>query len=125
MRLAQTVRTVSEQETTQKETKKKSNENPISRQTSRNRRVRDFADTERAKKNIKHIKKRHRYGQYYIARGKGGIQTVAEDEVYHLDQYGDTNMAEGERRDGVLVRPRHRTTDVAICVSRAHLHGLR
>ena len=52
--------------------------------------------------------------------GKGRIQTVAEDEVHHLGQYGDTNTAEGERRDGVLVRPRHRTTGVA-AVSYTHL----
>ena len=49
--------------------------------------------------------------------GKSGIQKFAEDEVYHLGQYGDTNKAEGERRDGVLVRPRHRTTSVAVCAS--------
>ena len=56
--------------------------------------------------------------------GKGGIKKVAEDEVYHLGQYGDTDKAEGERRDGILVRPRHRTTGVAVCVSRAHLYCL-
>ena len=50
---------------------------------------------------------------------------VVENEVYRLDQYGDTNKAERERRDGVLVRPRNRTTGVAVCMSRAHLHGLR
>ena len=56
--------------------------------------------------------------------GKGGIRTVAGDKVYHLG-HGDTKKAEGERRDGVLVRPRHPTTGVAVCVSRAQLHGLR
>ena len=44
--------------------------------------------------------------------GKGGIQMIAEDEVYHLGQYEDTN--EGERRDSVLIRPRHRTTGAAV-----------
>ena len=87
--------------------------------------MRDFADTERDKRNIKHIKERHRYGRCYIAWEKGGIQTVAEDEVYHLGQYGNTNKAEGEHRDGVLVRPRRRTAGVAVCVSRAQLHGLQ
>ena len=57
--------------------------------------------------------------------GRGGIQMVAENEVYHLGQYGDTHKAKGERMDGGLVRPRHWTTGVAVCVSRAQLHGLR
>ena len=57
-----------------------------------------------------------------ISRGKSGIRTVAEDEVYHLGQYGDTV---GERRDSILVRPRHHATGAAVCVSRAHLYGLR
>ena len=57
--------------------------------------MRDFADTERAKRNKKQTKEIHRYGRCYIAREKGGIQTVAEDEVCHLSQYGDTNKAEG------------------------------
>ena len=57
--------------------------------------------------------------------GKSGIQSVAEDELYHLGQYGGTNKAEGGRSDGVLVRPRHRTTGATLCVLRAHLHGLR
>ena len=33
-------------------------------------RVRHFTDTERAKRNTKHRKERHRYGQCYIAREK-------------------------------------------------------
>ena len=72
VRLTQTVRTASEQETTQREKKNetKRNENPISRQRSRNGRVRDFADTERSQRNTKHIKDRHRYSQCYIAREK-------------------------------------------------------
>lgn len=57
--------------------------------------------------------------------GKGGIQTVAEDEIYHLGQYGDTNQAEGGRSDGVLARPRRWTTGAAVCASGPHLHGLR
>ena len=48
-----------------------------------------------------------------------------EDEVYHLGQYWDTNKAEGERRDSVLVKPRHLTTRATVWVSRAHLHRLR
>ena len=71
------------------------------------------------KKNTKHRTERHRYCRCYIAREKGGTDTVAEDDVYHLGRYGDTNKAEGEHRDGVLVRPRHWTTGVTVCVSRA------
>ena len=48
-----------------------------------------------------------------------------EDEFYHLGKYGCTNKAEGERRDGVLVRPRHWITGAAVCVSTVHIHGLR
>ena len=107
-----------------REKKTNKSENPILRQRGRNGRVRDFADTKRAKRNTKHLKERILTANL-ISRGKRGIQTVAEDEVYHLGQYGDTNKAEGERTDGVLVRPRHRTTRVAVCVSRAQLHGLR
>ena len=57
--------------------------------------------------------------------GKGRIEMGTEDEFYHLGKYGCTNKAEGERRDGVLVRPRYQTTYVAVCVSRAQLQGLR
>ena len=57
--------------------------------------------------------------------GKGGEQTVAEDEVYHLGQHGNANMAKGEHRDGVLVRSRHRTTVWQLCVSRSLFYGLR
>ena len=52
------------------ETQTNKNETPISRQRGQNGRVRDFADTERAKKNTKHIKERCRYGQCYIAKTK-------------------------------------------------------
>ena len=75
--------------------------------------MRDSADTERAKKI--HRGETSLRPMLYRA-GKGGIQTVAEDDVYYLGQYGDTNKAEGERRDGVLVRPRHRTISVAVHV---------
>ena len=105
-----------------KQTKK---ESPISRQRGRNGCVRDFADTERTKRNTKHIKEKTSSRPMLYRAGKVGIQTVDEDEIYRLGQYGDTNKAEGERRDGGLVRPRHRTTSVAVCVSRAQLHGLR
>ena len=87
--------------------------------------MRDFADTERTKRNTKHIKEKTSSRPMLYRAGKVGIQTVDEDEIYRLGQYGDTNKAEGERRDGGLVRPRHRTTSVAVCVSRAQLHGLR
>ena len=53
-----------------KREKTNKNENPISGQRGRNGRVRDFADTERAKRNTKHTKERHRYCQCYIAREK-------------------------------------------------------
>ena len=55
-----------------KERKKQTNqnENPISQQRGRSGCVRYFADTERAKKNAKDIKERHRYGQCYVAREK-------------------------------------------------------
>ena len=99
-------------QTTQGEKQK---QNPISRQRGRNGRVREFAYPERARRNMKHIKGRHRHGLCHIA----------EYEICHLGQYGDMNKAEGEHSDGVLVRPRHRTTGAAVCVSRAHLHGLR
>ena len=56
---------------------------------------------------------------------KGGTQTAADDEVNRLGQDGDRDKAEGEHRVGVLVRPRNRTTGVAVCISRAQLHGLR
>ena len=57
--------------------------------------------------------------------GKAGRQTVAEERNLSLVQYGDTDKAEGERSDGVLVRPRHWTTSATVCVLRAHLYGLR
>ena len=38
--------------------------------------------------------------------GKAGRQTVAEERNLSLVQYGDTDKAEGERSDGVLVEPR-------------------
>ena len=50
--LTQTVKTVSEQETTQGERQK---QNPISRERGRNGGVRDFAYTWRAAGNTKHI----------------------------------------------------------------------
>ena len=55
--------------------------------------------------------------------GEGGTQTVAEERnLSPLGQYGDTKKAEGERRDGVSVRPRHRTTRAAVCVSKSSLY---
>ena len=68
-----------------KERKKKQKQNPISPQRGRNGRVRDFADTEHTKKNTKRIKETWLWSMLYRA-GKGGIQTVAEDKVYHLGQ---------------------------------------
>ena len=97
----------------------------ISRQRGRNGRVRDFAYTERARRNTKRIKDRHRQRLCYIAREKVERKRSLKNEIYHPSQYRDTKKAEGKRRDGVLVRLRHRTTGAAVCVSRAHLYGLR
>ena len=100
-------------------------QNPILRQRGRNGRVRDFAYTERTRRNAKQTNGSRRHGLCDIAREKAERKRSLKNETYHLGQYGDTKKAEGERRDGVVVRPRHRTTGAAVCVSRARLHGLR
>ena len=59
------------------------------------------------------------------AAGEAERKRLRTNEIYHFGQCRDTKKAEGKRRDGILVRPRHRTTRAAVCASRAHLHGLR
>ena len=88
LRLFETVRTVSEQETTQGGKQK---QNPISRRRGRNGRVRDFAYTERVRSNTKHVWDRHRHG---LCAGEGGMQTVAEEQTVI------TSVSMGIRRSG-------------------------
>ena len=110
-------------ETTRGERQKQS---PISRQRDRSVCVRDFAYNERTiRRSTKHIKDRHLHGLCNIAREKAEHKRSLKNETCHLVQYGDTDKAERERSDGVLVRPRHRTTSATVCVLRAHLYGLR
>ena len=88
--------------------------------------MRDVAYTERTlRRNTKQIKDRYRHGLCNIAREKSEGKRSLKNKICHLVQYGDTDKAEGERSDGVLVRLRHRTTSVTVCVLRAHLYGLR
>ena len=86
----------------------------ISRQKGRNGRVRNFAYTERARRNTKRTKDRHRPGLSNIVREQVERKRPIKNELNHLGQYGDTKHAEGERRDGILVTPRHRTTGAAV-----------
>ena len=103
----------------------KKNENPIPRQRGRNGRVRDFADTERDKRNTKNKKQKHRYGQCYIAREKAEYKTVAEDEVYDLGQYGDGEGDTITRSQDIdigwfdTLRGQHRVSSVQCRVSSA------
>ena len=76
-------------------------------------------------RNIPGIKDRHRHGLCNIAREKTERKRSVKNEIYHPVRYEDTAKAEGERGDGDLARPRHRTTSATVCVIRAHLHGLR
>ena len=85
----------------------------------------DLAAERPERTRTKCAKGRHRHGLCNIARGKAERKRSLKNKIYHLGQHGNTKKAEGERRDSVLVRPRHRTTRAAVCVSKAHLHGLR
>ena len=88
--------------------------------------MRDVAYAERTiRRNTKYIKDRHRHGLCIIALEKAERKRSLKNEICHLVQCGDTDRAEGERSDGVLVTPRHRTTNATVCVLRAHLYGLR
>ena len=80
--------------------------------------MRVFAYAERARRRTNNITDRHRHGLCNVAREKAGHKRSLKNEIYHLGQHGDTKKAEEKRRDGVLVRPRHRTTLAAVCVSK-------
>ena len=82
--------------------------------------MRDVAYTERTiRRNTKHKKDRHRHRLCNIAREKAERKRSLRNEICHLVQYGNMDKAEGERSDGILVRPRHRTTSVTVCVLRS------
>ena len=93
-------------ETTQGERQKQS---PISRQRGRSGCVRDFAYSERTKRNTIHVEDRHRHGLCNIAREKAERRWSLKNEIYYLVRYRDADKAEEKRSDGVLVKPRHRT----------------
>ena len=84
-----------------------------------------MAERPERRRETTHIKDRHRHGLCNIAREKTERKRSLKNDIYHLGQYGDMKKAEGKRRDGVFVRPGHRTIRAAVCVSKAHLHGLR
>ena len=62
-------------------------------------------------------KDRHRYGLCHTAREKAEYKRSLKTKSITSASMGiHTNKVEGERSDGVLVRPRHWTTGAAVCV---------
>ena len=115
------MKTVSEQETTQGEKQKITR----SRDREAGTGACEISPTLSALEETQNIKDSHRHGLRNFAREKAKHKRSPNNEMYHLGQYGDTKKPEGECRNSVLVRLRHRTTRAAVRVLRAHLHGLR